>query len=106
MKISKEASDRGSNTGLVSGWTNDGGGCAVIRVVAGYVSQMRNSRYVSLETFAYLLIFENSRENPYSDRNSYHYYVLPDLSIVPIIFKFGFCIEITFAFFGINSSLT
>ena len=71
----EKSTDRGSNTGLVNGWTNDGRGCAVIRVVAGYVSQVRNSRHASLETFAYLLIFENSRQNPYSDRNSYHYYM-------------------------------
>lgn len=92
MKISIERScDRGSNTGLVNGWTNDGGSCAVVQVVAGYVSQVRNSRYASVETFAYLLIFENSRGNFYSDRKlSLVHDVLCDPSIVLLIFKFGF----------------
>lgn len=56
IRTPSERSDRGSNTGLANGWTNDGGGCAVVRVVAGYDSQVRNSWHTSLETFAYFLI--------------------------------------------------
>jgi len=63
--LSERCGDRGSNSGLARPMTRE---TAPWFEWSGCDSQTRNSRHASLETFAYLPTYENSREDSYTEK--------------------------------------